>query len=171
MNENKMKPIIPLTIVAMTALIAGCGQPPQQVSPASFLPQSRHGAQRAPHHGSWMSPDAKSVDLLYVSNSNAEVTVYQYWRHNLVGVLTSFNQPKGICADNNQNIYVADYSGQEIDEYAHGGTKPIAKFERFPRFTVLVLCRPHEWKSCRRKLRQYDVGKHRDLERRHAHDL
>jgi NHL repeat len=133
MNEQHMKRLlIPFTVAAMTALIAGCGQSPQQPASARFLPQTRGEAKQAPRPGSWMSGDAKSEDLLYVSNGNAEVTVYQYWRHKLLGVLTSFSQPMGICVDNGQNVYVADYAGQQVVEYAHGGTKPIATFDDSP---------------------------------------
>lgn len=71
-------------------------------------------------------------DLLYVSNGNSEVTVYRYWQHTLVGVLTDFTQPMGECADNGHDVYIADYAAKQIVEYAHGGTKPIKKFNDSP---------------------------------------
>lgn len=128
-----MRKIITITAAAIVALGTGCAQSQRQGSPANLLPIS---PERAGHYesrrGSWMSSDAKSEDLLYVSNADAEVTVYQYWRHKLVGVLTSFSQPKGICSDKNQNVYIADSAAQQILEYAHGATKPIAKFDDSP---------------------------------------
>ncbi|MGC1381067.1 MAG: hypothetical protein WA814_08605 [Candidatus Baltobacteraceae bacterium] len=127
-----MKLFRPFTIAAMMALVAGCGQAVQPPAASSFLPQTRPEANHASPHDSWMSGDAKSEDLLYVSNGNAEVTVYEYWRHKLLGVLTSLSQPKGICVDKSQNVYIADYAGQQIVEFAHGGTKPIAKFDDAP---------------------------------------
>jgi|HubBroStandDraft_4_1064222.scaffolds.fasta_scaffold00006_149 hypothetical protein len=71
-------------------------------------------------------------DLLYVSNTNGEVTVYRYWQHTLVGVLTDFTQPMGECADSSHNVYITDASAKQILEYAHGGTKPIKKFDDSP---------------------------------------
>lgn len=132
MNENDMNLLRALTLAAIAALIAGCTQIPQQGSASNGLPQLRKTAQRFERHRSWMGNDAKSEDLLYVSNGNAEVTVYEYWRHKLLGVLTDFSQPKGVCVDKNQNVYITDYTGQQIVEYAHGGSKPIAKFDDAP---------------------------------------
>lgn len=71
-------------------------------------------------------------DLLYVSNTNGEVTVYRYWQHTLVGVLTDFTQPMGECADSHHNVYITDVSAKQILEYAHGGTKPIKRFDDSP---------------------------------------
>jgi hypothetical protein len=71
-------------------------------------------------------------DLLYVSNANGEVTVYRYWQHTLVGVLTDFTQPMGECADSRHNVYITDYAAKQIIEYAHGGSKPIKRFDDSP---------------------------------------
>ena len=79
-----------------------------------------------------MKPNVSNADLLYVSNSNAEVTVYRYWQHTLVGVLTDFTKPMGECVDAAQNVYIADYSAQQIVEYAHGGSKPIKEIDDAP---------------------------------------
>jgi hypothetical protein len=79
-----------------------------------------------------MDGGVSQQDLLYVANANGEVTVYRYWQHTLVGVLTDFTQPMGECADSSHNVYITDASAKQILEYAHGGTKPIKKFDDSP---------------------------------------
>lgn len=68
---------------------------------------------------------AKKVDLLYISQSNGEVTVYTYWEKTLVGHLTGFMRPMGECVDKSGDVFIADYAAKEIVEYAHAGKKPI----------------------------------------------
>ena len=72
-----------------------------------------------------MDAKFKKQTLLYVSNTNGVVNVYEYWTHKLVGVLTKFTQPAGSCADKGGDVYIVDYQAQTISEYAHGGKKPI----------------------------------------------
>ncbi len=79
-----------------------------------------------------MDAGVSKQDLLYVSDSNGEVTVYRYWQHTLVGTLTSVTQPMGECADSSSNVYVTDYTTKKIFEFAHGGTKPLRKLDDSP---------------------------------------
>jgi hypothetical protein len=80
---------------------------------------------------SWMLPEAKGEDLLYVANhdskrnGNGNVTVYTYRQGELVGTLTGLDNPTGLCTDRTGDIYVANMGGETIVEYAHGGTRPI----------------------------------------------
>jgi hypothetical protein len=78
---------------------------------------------------SWMSPDAKKSDLLYVSDADkAEVDVYSYKApnsHGLEGQLTGFVLPYGDCSDSAGNVYIDDFAAENIVEYAKGGTTPI----------------------------------------------
>jgi hypothetical protein len=74
---------------------------------------------------SWMAAGLKNQDLLYVSNGNGLVNVYRYSQHTLVGVLADFDQPAGECVDKAGDVYITDNAGGTIDEYAHGGKKPI----------------------------------------------
>lgn len=76
--------------------------------------------------------NVKQEDLLYVANSNAEVTVYRYWKHTLLAVLTDFRQPMGECSDRGSNVYITDYAAKKILEFTHGGTKPIKSFDDAP---------------------------------------
>jgi hypothetical protein len=104
---------------AVTTLIVGCsgtGVPSHPVAAAS----------------SWMMPDAKKQpSLLYVSNfGSSDVTVYTYLDGNgliLVGQLTGFVQPAGMCTDKAGDVWITDYGYgvKKAYEYAHGGTSPI----------------------------------------------
>jgi hypothetical protein len=125
-----VKLLIPL--LGASSFLAGCGAPqPQGV--ASMVPQDpdfKRGLH--PHGHSWMDPAATTQDLVYVSNADGEVTVYRYWQHTLVGVLTNFTQPMGQCADSAGDVFITDYAAEEIFEYAHGGTQPIETLNDSP---------------------------------------
>jgi hypothetical protein len=79
-----------------------------------------------------MGDGLKQRDLLYVSNANGTVSVYRYWQHTLVGVLTHFDDPLGECADPGGYVYIADYTAKKIDEYAHAGAKAIHTIDDSP---------------------------------------
>jgi hypothetical protein len=53
--------------IGVVALLAGCGGPQLPVGPFGATPQSRAITPGAERDGSWMLPEAKSQDLLYVS--------------------------------------------------------------------------------------------------------
>ncbi len=88
--------------------------------------QAQHPDRSAP----WMSPGAKSKDLLYVSSfQNDSVIVYSYPQGALVGTLTGFAEPDGVCTDKKGNVWIVnneDVGGEDAVEYKHGGTSPIA---------------------------------------------
>lgn len=111
-----------LITLAAFALLAGCGSGSTPSVPAAFA---------APPNGekSWMVPESKRTALLYISNSGtSSVTVYTYVDGSgllLVGTLTGFSIPTGMCTDNAGNVWIPDYGSGKIYEYAHGGTTPI----------------------------------------------
>lgn len=72
---------------------------------------------------SWMASDAKSKDLLYVTNGPVDVCSYP--QGELVGQLTGFSWAYGDCTDKIGNVYITDYKENTIVEYAHGGAQPI----------------------------------------------
>jgi hypothetical protein len=71
-----------------------------------------------------MLPEAKSGDLVYVSNVY-DVTIYSFPKGKLVGTLSDFYKPYGECVDANGDVYITDSSFGRIYEYARGETKPI----------------------------------------------
>jgi hypothetical protein len=75
---------------------------------------------------------AKKVDLLYISDGNAEVTVYTYWQKTLVNTLTGFTQPEGECSDARGDVFITDAGAQRVFEYAHAGKEPIATLDDAP---------------------------------------
>ncbi|MGB6714243.1 MAG: hypothetical protein WBE30_11495 [Candidatus Cybelea sp.] len=104
--------------------LAGCGAP---LAAPGTVTQSRPIATEAGRAGPWMLPEAKSEDLLYISDSLAgNVYVYAYPAGKLVGTLTGFQSPEGDCVDKSGDVFVTNYAAQNILEYAHGGTSPIA---------------------------------------------
>ena len=76
--------------------------------------------------GSWVSPEAKREDLLYVSDQLfSEVYVFSYPGLDPVGTLTGFNLPEGICTDKRGDVFVTDLLARRVVEYEHGGSEPI----------------------------------------------
>lgn len=104
------------------AIPASCTASQPQVAPLGVVAQRRVQTDGGP----------SNQDLLYVSNGNDEVTVYNYSTQKLVRVLTNFTKPRGECTDAEGNVYITDYTAQQILEYAHGGAKPIEKFDDSP---------------------------------------
>lgn len=118
-------------IAGAIALLHGCNGVPTGAG-SGVLPQGPPGGATHSHGGSWMDPDARQHDLLYVTNGNGVVNVYRYWQHTLAGVLTDFSQPEGECVDSADNVYVADYGAKKIYEYAHGGKTAINTIDASP---------------------------------------
>jgi hypothetical protein len=88
----------------------------------AWLPKEVKG----PKH-SWMLPEAKSKDLLYLSDFDTnDVYIFSYPQGKLEGTLTGFKSPLGECVDKNNDVFITDELESEIFEYAHGGTHPIA---------------------------------------------
>jgi hypothetical protein len=120
-----------LGVITTLALLAGCGGSQPPIGAPGAMPQSQSAATavHAEGGGSWMLPEAKTDDLLYVTNYSY-VSVYSYPQGKLVGALTGFNSTVGDCGDNKGNIFITNHmyrhGSVRIAEYAHGGTKLIA---------------------------------------------
>jgi hypothetical protein len=94
----------------------GAGSPPSG-APAEAVPPLDSTA-------TWMARDATTHDLLYVSNrQGGSVYVYSYPEGKLKGWLQNV-RASGLCSDSNGDVFIPD--GNEIREYGHGGTRPIA---------------------------------------------
>jgi hypothetical protein len=137
------------TLALSAGMLAGCGggvlqSTPAALQPAAALPAAAALTDCTPawlpnpraivchpnKEKSWMSPAAAAKPLLYVSDIGAEdVDVLSYPGGKLVGTLTGFNEPAGICTDRTGDVFIADGGSNRIVEYAHGGTKPIATLQ------------------------------------------
>ncbi len=82
---------------------------------------------------SWMMPEAKTKDLLYVTNYSY-VSVYTYPQGKLVGKLKGFISTVGACNDQKGHVYITNHAYRHgtvrIAEYDHGGVQPIAYLEK-----------------------------------------
>jgi DNA-binding beta-propeller fold protein YncE len=81
---------------------------------------------RSARGASWISPQAKNGDLLYVSDYLfTDVYVFSYPSLKVAGTLTGFSLPEGLCSDDKGDVFVTDLLARRIVEYAHGGSQPI----------------------------------------------
>jgi hypothetical protein len=113
------------SICAAAAMLTGCGggQSAGTLGMQSLTPP----ASQSEHQRPWMNPGAKSGKLLYVSGGNFnDVFVYTYTRPKLLGTLTGFQYPASPCTDRNGNVWIPNFKGTTIVEYAHGGTSVIS---------------------------------------------
>lgn len=106
---------------AGAALLASCGSlPPDNSAPGQA------DASSTSRDRSWIMPDAKRSVLLYISDDTGTVSVLSYPKGKRVGALTGFEETHGLCSDTKGHVFVVDSKAQQIVEFAHGGTSPIA---------------------------------------------
>jgi hypothetical protein len=119
-----------LAIAVAGALLAACGGSQQPIGGPGAMPQTRAIATRAAHAGSLMLPEARSKDLLYVSDAGTnEVYVFSYPRGRYIGMLVGLiREPHGVCSDKAGNVFVTEFGidNNYVQEYAHGGNSAIA---------------------------------------------
>jgi hypothetical protein len=114
------------SLFAAVIFVAGCGGGSQPGVNAIQQNPARPIAQLG---RSWMAPDAKKHDLLYISNFySSQVLVFSYPDGKPVGRLTGITDPEGECSSRTShgNWWVVASGADEILEYAHGGTSPIS---------------------------------------------
>lgn len=108
-------------VLGIVGILAGCGGGTRW-QPSVAAPNAA-GVQ---HDRSWILPEAKNDDLLYISDLIAQVVdIYTYRGHKLVGTLTGFFNPEGLCVDKAGDVYVTNDTSEgvhQISEYAHGST-------------------------------------------------
>jgi hypothetical protein len=108
------------------ALLAACGGSQPPIDAAAFMPAIAAGP-RATHPGhSWMLKEASSEALLYITGSQY-VYVVSYPKGELVGELSDIDAPSGVCSDTKGDVFVTAVWTEDVLEFAHGGTSPIAK--------------------------------------------
>jgi hypothetical protein len=109
------------------AMLAACGVPPPIGAPGA-MPQAKATATRADRGRPWMLPEAKKIKrLLYLSDSGADVFVYDYDNFAKVGELTSLSGALQECVDTKGDVWIVEDTssgegGGNAVEYAHGGT-------------------------------------------------
>ena len=112
------------SLLASITIVTSCGGLHTGALPKNVIVQARTHAAQAK---SWILAQAKSENLVYVSDENLDnVYVFSYGTGRLVGTLKGFQDPNGLCADKAGNVWVTDFLSGRIIEYAHGGTTPIA---------------------------------------------
>jgi hypothetical protein len=113
-------------------LVGGCAAGAGRFPLPTATEVSQSGARHQTGADGWMLPGAKSMDLLYVSDSGdgGSLLVFSYPKGKLVGEITA---PSGslatLCSDSAGDVFVTTIdtvSQSYIYEYAHGGTTPIA---------------------------------------------
>jgi hypothetical protein len=111
-------------LVGVLALSACAGNGTGSPGRTNALIPAEPNAANIAHETSWVARDADTQDLLYVSNAkDGSVYLYSYPQGKLKGSLFNL-QASGLCSDANGNVFVP--KGNEILEYAHGGTRPLA---------------------------------------------
>ena len=120
-----------LTVCVAAAMLAGCdgSQPPIRATAAA--PQTLAIATHADRGKSWMLPEAKSEDLLYIGDTETYFYVSTYPRAKYLGriALPVDTYVEGaFCSDLRGNVYIPTYEegfyNSYVYEYAHGATAP-----------------------------------------------
>jgi hypothetical protein len=115
-----------LPVFAGAVALVACGASPSL--PVGRL-VSQQGASAPERGGSWMEPQAKAENLLYISLVPGGVYVFSYPDGKRVGKLTGSEEPNGECVDEAGDVFITDTERSNIVEYAHGVTKPIATLD------------------------------------------
>jgi hypothetical protein len=126
-----MSPHVPLRalgICVAATIVAGCGSSQTPFEASGMIPQRVAAGAQAQRERPWIASEAKSQALLYISDPQTkDVYVYSYPQARLVGKLTGFGEPRSECADAAGDVFIADVAADDVVEYGHGGTKPIAE--------------------------------------------
>jgi hypothetical protein len=109
-------------------LLTACGGSQPPIGAPGVMLQASAITRQAARGKSWMLPEAKSEDLLYVTDVRT-TTVYSYPSGKYLGTLRHFYIANGACVDKKGNVFVVDAGYGKIFEYAHGGTKRIATLD------------------------------------------
>lgn len=89
--------------------------------------QPTANAQAVRPNASWMARQLGKRDLMYLSDvGSGDVYVYSFPDAQLEGTLTGLSFPAGECVDKAGDVWIVEEGPNEIVEYAHGGSTPIA---------------------------------------------
>jgi hypothetical protein len=119
-----------LSIGAAVVWLAGCSGSQPPLGAPGATPQAPANAAQADRRPSWMRADAKRHKrLLYISDQESNtVFVYDYRSGVELGQLTGLDEPSTLCVDARGDIYIPNAGSGITEEFAHGGTRPIATF-------------------------------------------
>ena len=121
--HNRTFGSLALVGLILLAACSGTSITSRQGMPPGLAVSSARGA-------SWMDPLAKSGDLLYVSDTEtSDVYVFSYPKGELKGTLTGLLDPAGECVDKKGDVFITNTGDNDILEYAHGGTSPLATLD------------------------------------------
>jgi hypothetical protein len=68
-------------------------------------------------------------DLLYVTLSQSTIGIFSYPTGRRVGEISGQNEPGTPCIDKSGDVFVPNYVSENILEYQHGATTPIATYK------------------------------------------
>ena len=120
-----------LAVTAAAAVLAACGgsgpgSVPLRGAATSGAAAARPAAPSRRFTKSWIDPSAVPKKLLYVSDYlGGDVAIYTYPEMTFAGEIVGFALPYGVCTDRAGDVWVADYKGFAVYEFAHGGTVPV----------------------------------------------
>ena len=125
---------LPALVTVAFASLTACGGAQPPIGGPDAMPrsssQSPLGFQREPG----FSPKKLALsgkkktgeELIYVSSfESSSVFVYDYSVAARRQTLTGFNEPAGECS-NGKDVWITNFGGSEIFEYAAGGSSPLA---------------------------------------------
>lgn len=118
-----------LSISVAVAVLAGCAAS-QPFGAPNVLRQAQAGGVRPDRSASWMKPSASKALLYFDDDVTNDTYVFDYPSGKLVGKLTGFHDPQGMCIDQKGDVYITNSQFGLLFEFAHGGTKPINIYER-----------------------------------------
>lgn len=115
-----------LSSCVAAGMLAGCGGSPTPVAAPGAVVYGPAVAAHVEPGGSWMLPESKNDDLLYISDAN-NVYAYSYPKLRLVGTLSGFDEAGGLCVDKAGDVWIGNSASEgqlSLIEYKHGDTKP-----------------------------------------------
>jgi hypothetical protein len=117
-------------------LMAACSAGTPENSPLAGPQRIIAASARSTASTSWMDhAAARAKKLYYVSDPDQGVVhVYDYRTGARVGRLANFWHPEGQCVDARGDVFVANMSDQQVDEFGHARVRPkqVLKLEGLP---------------------------------------
>jgi len=117
-----------LSISMAATVLVGC-EASRPIGVPDVIRQAQSGAVRPDRGKSWMKANASQALLYFDDDVTNDTYVYDYPSGKLVGKLTGFHDPQGMCVDKKGDVYITNSQFGLLFEYAHGGTEPMNVYE------------------------------------------